>query len=91
MSGGTFDYNQYAIKSIAEDIEALIKNKGVYINDDETYDYKLSDETLQEFQNALDILNKAYVYAQRIDWLLSDDDSEETFHKRLKEDLETIH
>jgi hypothetical protein len=27
------------------------------------------------------------VYLERIDFLLSSDDSEETFHKRLKEDL----
>jgi len=90
MSGGTFEYTQYTIKSMAEDIEDLIKNKGVYISDEETYDYELSDETLQEFQNAVDILNKAYVYAQRIDWLLAGDDGEETFHKRLKEDLEEL-
>lgn len=47
-----------------------------------------SKETLDEFRKGLDILNKAYIYAQRIDWLLSGDDGEESFHKRLKEDLE---
>ena len=39
---------------------------------------------------ALAILKKAYVYAQRIDWLLSDDDGEESFHKRLKEELDNL-
>ena len=38
----------------------------------------------------LKILNKAFVYVNRIDWLLSGDDGEETFHKRLKEDLEKL-
>lgn len=47
-----------------------------------------SKETLDEFRKGLDILNKAYIYAQRIDWLLSSDDGEDTFHERLKEELE---
>ena len=47
-----------------------------------------SKETLDEFRKGLDILNKAYIYAQRIDWLISGDDGEESFHRRLKEDLE---
>lgn len=44
-------------------------------------------ETIQEFKNGIDILKKASVYAQRIDWLISGDDGEENFHKRLKQDL----
>lgn len=44
-------------------------------------------ETIQEFKNGIDILKKASVYAQRIDWLISGDDGEDTFHKRLKQDL----
>ncbi len=49
--------------------------------------YHFSEETLKEFQTGIDIIKKAYVYAQRIDWLLSGDDGEEEFHNRLKEDL----
>jgi hypothetical protein len=33
------------------------------------------------------VLRVAAVYAQRIDWLLSGDDGEESFLKRLKEEL----
>jgi hypothetical protein len=32
-------------------------------------------------------LNQALIYAQRIDWLVSGDDGEDTFHARLAEDL----
>lgn len=46
-----------------------------------------SDETIQEFKNGIEAVKKAYVYIQRIDWLLSGDDGEDSFHKRLKEDL----
>ena len=45
-----------------------------------------SQETIREFKKGLRLLRKAYIYAQRIDWLLSDDDGEESFHERLKEE-----
>jgi hypothetical protein len=32
----------------------------------------------------------AEIYAQRIDWLLSGDDGEDSFRERLKEDLEKL-
>ena len=37
-----------------------------------------------------DILIQAYLYVQRIDWLVSGDDSEDGFHERLKEDLSEV-
>lgn len=52
--------------------------------------YEYSEDTLAEFRKGLDILRRAYVYAQRIDWLLSGDDGEESFHKRLKEELDEL-
>jgi len=82
MSGGYFDYNQYRIDDIIDQIERAINaNK-------ETYDF--SAKTIREFRKAIRILRKGAVYAQRIDWLISGDDGEETFHKRLKEDLEGL-
>ena len=39
---------------------------------------------------AIDLLKKAEVYAQRIDWYISGDDGEESFLRRLKEDLEKL-
>jgi hypothetical protein len=32
----------------------------------------------------------AQIYAQRIDWLISGDDGEDSFRERLKEDLEKL-
>ena len=43
--------------------------------------------TIEEFRKAVTYLRIAETYAQRIDWLLAGDDSERTFHKRLKADL----
>jgi len=35
----------------------------------------------------VEILKKAKIYAQRVDYLLSGDDGEESFLRRLKEEL----
>jgi len=74
------------------DIEDII-----FYNDDKTLndwgDTKgrgYSDETIQEFKLAVWYLRRAVTYTQRIDWLLADDDGEETFHQRLKKDLEKL-
>lgn len=83
MSGGYFDYKQHVIDDIASEIEELIEE-----NDGVGYHY--SPATIIEFKSALAFLRYAAVYAQRIDWLVSGDDAEETFHKRLQDDLEKV-
>ena len=89
MSGGFFDHSQYTLNQIVMDIEDEI-----YYNDSEEvneYNEKrgngFSEDTMQEFKLAVWYLKQALVYTQRIDWLLSGDDGEETFHERLKKDL----
>jgi hypothetical protein len=47
-------------------------------------------ETMEEFKKALSLLRQAHIYVQRIDWLVSGDDGEDSFHSRLKHDMETI-
>ena len=49
-----------------------------------------SEETINEFRKGVSILKKAQVYANRIDWLMSGDDGEDNFHKRLKEKLKEL-
>jgi hypothetical protein len=51
---------------------------------------RYSDETIKEFKEGVRLCKLAYVYAQRIDWLVSCDDGEESFHERLKEELEEV-
>ena len=68
-----------------EESEYIRKNKHTIPNR-----YNYSKETIKEFKKGLNILKKAYIYAQRIDWFLSGDDGEESFHKRLKEDLDNL-
>lgn len=52
--------------------------------------YEYPAEVIEEFKNAVLALRIAEVYAQRVDWLLSGDDGEESFLKRLKDDLGNI-
>lgn len=68
-----------------EDIQFVRSNKHTLINK-----YNFSEETINEFKKGIELLRKAHIYAQRIDWLLSCDDGEEDFHERLKEDLEEL-
>ena len=92
MSGGHFDYNQYRITTIAETIDSLIwNNKSEEVNEwGDRIGNDYSEETIVEFEKAVYYLNLAYTYAQRIDWLVSGDDGEETFHRRLTDDLKNL-
>ena len=92
MSGGHFEYKQWEIGNIADEVEQLILT-----NDSEEKDewgdrkgYHYTPETIEEFKKGLVLLRQAYVYAQRIDWLVSGDDGEDSFHRRLKFELEKL-
>jgi hypothetical protein len=105
MSGGHFDYKQWHIGQIADDVEKLIERNGrektreelkeEEWRDNDWYEkypedlwyYKYPDEVVEKFKEGLIILRQAAVYAQRIDWLLSGDDGEESFLRRLEEEL----
>lgn len=75
-------------------LEVIVKEitEEVYLNKDgnEIIYRDYSPETIQELKNAVKLLKKASIYANRIDWLFSGDDSEDTFHKRLKMELSKL-
>lgn len=92
MSGGHFNYYQRHIADIIEKLDEVIELNGKPVPEktsqfDSDYYYDYSPETITKFKEGLYYLNKAQIFAQRIDWLLSSDDGEDTFHKRLAEDL----
>lgn len=93
MSGGHFDYKQYYLSYIADEIEQLVLTN----NSTENHQYgdgfstNYSEKTIKEFEKAIFYLNMAQIYAQRVDWLVSCDDNEETFHTRLRDDLAKFH
>jgi hypothetical protein len=48
------------------------------------------DEVINEFKKGYEILRKAAIYAKRIDYLLSGDDGDESFIKRLTQELKNL-
>lgn len=104
MSGGAFDYQQHAICDIADSIQRAISRNTMVPYEEPHDDWELdmnkeflenggtrfSKPVITQFKRGLEFLRKAYIYAQRIDWVLSGDDGEEEFLKRLKEDLDTF-
>ena len=104
MSGGRFEYNQYKIREIAEDIDQEIRRSGRKKTDEELkaeswicsdfykkypedkFHYKYPDEVIKEFEKGYYILRLAEIYAQRIDWLLSGDDGDDSFIERLAQE-----
>ena len=108
MSGGRFNYDQYKIQYIIDEIEQIIYKNGrkktkqelkeeSYRGPDwyEQYPedlchHEYPKEVIDEFKKGVHYLKLAYTYAHRIDWLLSGDDAEETFLKRLSNELKVI-
>lgn len=92
MSGGHFDYNQYSIEQIADEVERLILTNDS-IEKDEYGELKgrhYPSYIIEEFKQGLKALRRAAIYAQRIDWLVSGDDREDDFLKRLFTELKAI-
>lgn len=83
MSGGHFNYEQYHLQNIIETLES-------HLNGTVPFYSEYSQETLDEFGKGLGALKRAYVCVHRIDYLLSADDGESTFHERLKTELDAI-
>jgi hypothetical protein len=107
MSGGAFDYNQYKIGYIADQIDEVIVKNGLEKTPEELknnwidpewykkypedlFHYKYPDEVIDKMKEAVKALKIAQEYAQRVDWLLSGDDGEESFLSRLEDNLKKI-
>lgn len=78
MSGGHFDGKEYILKHLAEELEELVTKRE---------EYNLSANCVRLIKRQIHLLECVYITIHRIDYLVSGDDSEETFHKRLREEL----
>ena len=102
MSGGRFNYKQWHIDNIADQIEqeVILSGKPIPRNRwdyherreyEETHkqpmNYAYPEPTLRRMEEAVYALRRAAIYAQRTDYLLSGDDGEESFEERLKKEL----
>lgn len=92
MSGGHFDYKQYTIGNIADQIDEIIQSNNSTLVDEDgnEINYSFNQNTIDEFKYAVILLRKAMIYAHRIDWLVSGDDGETNFHERLATDLDAL-
>tara|TARA_R110000823_G_scaffold220723_1_gene349317 strand:- start:124 stop:438 length:315 start_codon:yes stop_codon:yes gene_type:complete len=48
---------------------------------------RFSQETIDKFMKAFELLAMAEIYAKRIDKLMLEEDSQEDFHRKLEDDL----
>lgn len=80
MSGGRFDYVQYRIRQAADEVSALIGQcEDKESRPDCLWNY--APEIVDKFRECEKALNRAASMLHRVDWLVSGDDSEETFSK----------
>lgn len=104
MSGGHFEYKQYHINEICDSIEHVLNMQGKEKPKDELYGdkeyyekypnekyyYTYPEIVQSKMREAVKQLKVSAIYAQRIDWLLSGDDGEESFTERLTEELNIL-
>jgi hypothetical protein len=108
MSGGAFNYDQYKIGYMVDQIEEIVVKNGVEKTPEELknegwrdpdwyekypedkYHYQYPDEVIEKMKEGIEVLKRAQIYAHRIDWLLSGDDGEESFLRRLEEELNEL-
>ena len=79
MSGEMFDYKEYWIDHLADELEAAIFNEETKIK-----------ETIKFMKKMHKRLREDYIYMKRLAYVLSGDDGEEQLMPRIKEDLEEL-
>ena len=92
MSGGHFNYDQYKVSQIADQIDDLIFHNGSKELDSygELRYREYQPDIVEAFMVAANKLREAYVYAQRIDWLVCGDDGDDSFRSRIASDLKGL-
>lgn len=82
MSGGYFNYNEWTLQNLVDEMEDALQTD---------WAQTLSPETKKKIQEGIFSLQESAVYVKRIDYLFEGDDAEQTFHNRIKEDLTNLH
>lgn len=88
MSGEIFDYKEFWIDQLADELEVAIFNEEAKIKDNSQWHY--SKDTIRFMKKVYRRLREDYVYAKRLAYLLSGDDGEEDLMPRIREDLEEL-
>lgn len=100
MSGGHFDYVQHTLSDTIDKLYRILEDQElVKVRSNECYGSEdcqcpecyyieeFSRETIKEIKKTLDLTQMTQLYLNRVDWLISGDDDEDTFHERILSDL----
>jgi hypothetical protein len=89
MSGGHFEYQQYRIEDIARDIHELIESNNEESKNEwgDTRGRNYPPEVIEKFRETVHTLRQAAEMAQRVDWLVSGDDGEDSFLRRWQKEV----
>lgn len=90
MSGGHWDYFQYRLEEVVDDLKMAINNNGKKITAEEaewlcplekedSFHREFSKETLEGFRKVIETVSKAHLYINSVDRLMSGDDGEDDF------------
>jgi len=92
MSGGHFDHQQYRLHDIAEEIIELINNNKIEELNEFGYPISLCypPDIIEKFKETVAYLKRAESMVQRVDWLVSGDDGEDSFRKRWKKEVKDL-
>lgn len=87
MSGGFFDYQQYRLEDMAREIEALIVRNGTAYAANPEWETHYPSDIVERFKETAHTLRQAAEMAQRVDYLVSADDGEESFRERWAKEV----
>lgn len=89
MSGGTFEYKQYVLNDIKEQlVEKLDKFDELEYN---KYENELDVLALKDnILKTIELLTITQIHVHRLDWLFAGDDGLENYFKRIEEDFKQL-
>lgn len=78
MSGGHFDYLQYRVSELADNLQAIIESPSEY-----EQELLQDDNVKQALYDAYEHCRLAFIYAHELDYLISGDTGVDRFHTRV--------
>jgi hypothetical protein len=90
MSGGHYNYEQYALTRIREGMCEDLERIGT-MNEWEETPYQLEPSTVDAIKLAMELLAITEKLVHDIDWCLSGDTGEDTLARKMQEHRKDIH
>jgi hypothetical protein len=92
MSGGHFNYIQNNLEVVASDIDELIRTNWNYDLDEHgnSIGRGYPIDIIAKFFEARKTIRLAAAMIQRVDWLVSGDDGEDSFRRRWEREVDPL-